>query len=263
MAAYWPQLNAKGGYQRLDESPNFIFSSTSIDIPYGGSLPINIPGVGTVPVDSIEIPAQDVELMDEDNYRASLEAQWLLFDGGMRKGYREQSGGALEMMRQESRRTDLEVVDSVKRLYYGAILAAQLYRVGNDTLARMEATLDLTETMYKEGSGRVKKTDWLDNKVMVESLRAMVAALEKNKLISQAALANTMGLPWYVSVKPTDEGIPFSSFAIPMEDLVGSAYRFNPDWAKIKAGLRAAEGMLRTAKSGHMPKIALTGELYK
>jgi outer membrane protein len=96
----------------------------------------------------------------------------------MRKGLREQSGGWLEMAKQDSRRTDLELVDSVKRLYYGAVLARQLHRVGNDTLARMEATLSLTETMYQEGSGKVKKTDYLDNKVMVESLRSAVALLE-------------------------------------------------------------------------------------
>lgn len=263
LAGYWPQINVKGGYQRMDESPNFLFPSSSIAIPMGGSLPITIPGVGTVPLTSFDVPAQDVKLMDPDNFRASLEAQWLLYDGGMRKGYGEQASSALKMMKQEFRRTDLEVADSVKRLYYGAVLAAQLHRVGQDTLARMEATLGLTETMYKEGSGRVKKTDWLDNKVMVESLRSMVAALEKNELMSRAALANTMGLAWNVSVKPVDGKMPFTSFSAPMAELVGTAYEFNPDWAKVEAGLQAAEGMLRTARSGHFPKLALTGELFK
>jgi hypothetical protein len=42
----------------------------------------------------------------------------------------------------------------------------------------MNATLNLTETMYKEGSGRVKKTDWLNNKVMVDTLTSMVALLD-------------------------------------------------------------------------------------
>ena len=263
LAGYWPQIGAKGGYQRLDESPNFLFPSATMSLPMGGSLPITIPGVGTVPISSIDVPAQDVKLMDEDNYRASLNATWLLYDGGMRKGYREQSGAWIKMMKQESRRTDLEVIDSVKRLYYGAVLAMQLHQVGKDTLARMESTLNLTETMYKEGSGRVKKTDWLDNKVMVESLRSMVALLEKNELIAQAALANTMGLPWNASVKPADREMPFLSFSDRLDGLVGTAYQFNPDWARIEAGLQAAEGALRTAKSGHYPKLAVTGELYR
>jgi len=79
----------------------------------------------------------------------SAHVTWLLYDGGMRKGYREQSKGWLDMMRQEERRTDLEITDSVKRFYYGAVLARQLRPVGQDTLARMEATLNLTEMMYK------------------------------------------------------------------------------------------------------------------
>lgn len=276
LSGYWPQLTAQGGYQRMDEAPNFLFPASSIAVP-AQQLPLP-PGLGLAVVDplgnvvtsissfpaqTIDVPAQDVKIMDEDSYMASLQAQWLLYDGGMRKGYREQSQAYKEMMQQESRRTDLEIVDSVKRYYYGALLAATLHQVGKDSLERMEATLSLTETMYKEGGGKVKKTDWLDNKVMVESLRSMVALLEKNELMSQAALANTMGLPWSASVRPVDTEIPFAPFASRLDELVGTAYQFNPDWAKVEAAIRASEGALHTAKSGHLPKLALTGELHK
>jgi hypothetical protein len=44
----------------------------------------------------------------------------------------------LEMMRQEARRTDLEITDSVKRMYWGSVLARQLNQLAGDTLARME-----------------------------------------------------------------------------------------------------------------------------
>lgn len=276
LAGYWPQIGAKGGYQRVDQSPNFLFPASSIQVP-AQTLPLP-PGFGLAIVDpannvigslsafpaqSIQVPAQDVKLMDENSFMASVEATWLLYDGGMRKGYREQAKGLVDIMKQESRRTDLEIADSVKRLYFGSVLAAQLHQVGNDTLARMEATLNLTETMYKEGGGKVKKTDWLDNKVMVETLRSMVALLEKNELMAQAALANTMGLPWNSSVKPVDKETPYAPFIKPLDGLVSSAYQFNPDWAKVEAGIRAAEGAVRTANSEYYPKLAVTGELHK
>ena len=262
LAGYWPQISVKGGYQRMDEEANFVFPARSFSMP---SQTITIPGLGAVaiPKQDVNIPAQDVKLMDRESFTSSLEATWLLYDGGMRKGYREQAKGLVEMMKQEARRTDLEVVDSVKRMYYGAVLAAQLHQVGNDTLARMEATLSLTETMYKEGGGKVKKTDWLDNKVMVDSLRSMVALLEKNELMAQAALANTMGLSWNSSVEPIDKEIPYTPFLCSLDGLVGNAYQFNPDWNKIEAGLHAAEGGVRTAESGHYPKLALTGQLHR
>jgi outer membrane protein TolC len=247
LAGYWPQINANAGYQHLDQAPDFLFPASRISV-MGQQLPT---------------PAQDIKLMDPDNYEASLNATWLLYDGGMRRGLREQSQGVVDMMKQESRRTDLEITDSVTRMYYGAVLAAQLQQVGNDTLARMEATLNLTETMYKEGSGKVKKTDWLDNKVIVETLRSMVALLEKNSAMAQAALANTMGMPWDASVKPADREMPYTPFAGNLNDLVGNAYQFNPDWIKLEAGIRAAEGAMRTARSDYYPKLALTGEVHQ
>ncbi len=286
LAAYWPQGGLKAGYQRMDEPPNFIFPASqmgvppqTISVPAGTAmitipagvlgqaavqLPVSTPAQSyAVSGQQFPVPAQDVKLMNRDSYIASLEATWLLYDGGMRKGYREQALGLTDMMKEEARRTDLEIVDSVKRIYFGAVLARQLRQIGTDTLARMEATLNLTETMYKEGSGRVKKTDFLDNKVMVESLRAMVSLLEKNEAMAEAALANTMGLAWNSSVRPADKALPFTPFEENLEQLVATAYRFSPDWNKVEAGLRAAEGAVRTAKSGHYPKLALTGNLHK
>jgi len=264
LAGYWPQISGQAGYQRMDESPDFLFPSSSFSLPLPAQLFNPLAPPGTPPVQyPVNVPAQDIKLMDPDIFSTSLNATWLLYDGGMRKGLREQTQGLVDMMRQESRRTDLEINDSVMRMYYGAVLAAQLHKVGNDTLARMEATLNLTETMYKEGSGKVKKTDWLDNKVMVETLRSMVALLEKNETMAQSALANTMGLSWNSTVKPADSEIPYAAFAGDLNNLVGDAYQFNPDWNKVEAGIHAAEGAERTAKSDYYPKLALTGELHK
>lgn len=263
MAGYWPQIAIKGGYQLMDEAPNYIFPSSTISLPMGGTIPITIPGLGAIDVGSITVPAQDIKLMDKESYRGSAEATWLLYDGGMRKGYREQTQGLVDIMKQDSRRTDLEIVDSVKRFYYGAVVATQLHQLGKDTLERMGATLNLTETMYKEGSGTVKKTDWLDNKIMVDSLRSMVALLEKNELMARAALANTMGMPWNASVKPKDTEMPFTPFMDQLDGLVSTAYQFNPDWSKVEAAIRAAEGAVLTAKSDYYPKLAVVGELHK
>ncbi len=263
LASYWPQLSASGGYELLDEDPNFLFPSSRVVLPQGGTIDLTIPNLGTVPVSAVDVPAQDVKLMDRESWRVSLESTWLLYDGGMRKGYTEQTQGVTDMMKQEVRRTDLQIVDTVKRYYFGAVLARQLHETGTETLERLETTLLLTETMYKEGSGLVKKTDWLGNKVMVESLRAMVAELEKNELLAQAALANTMGLPWQTSVTPADSNLPFTPFAEHLDDVVSSSYQFSPDWAGIEAAIHAAEGGVTSATSDHFPKLAVTGELYK
>jgi outer membrane protein len=286
LSGYWPQAALRAGYQRMDEAPDFLFPATemavpaqTISVPAGTALitvpagvlgpaavqlPVTTPAqtIGTSP-QVLPVPAQDVKLLDPDTFVASMSASWLLYDGGMRKGYREQAEGQVAIMKAQAHRTDLEIVDAVKRYYYGAVLARQLDQLGSDTLARMEATLKLTETMYKEGSGKVQKTDFLDNKVMVESLRAMVALLEKNEAMAQAALANSIGLPWTASIRPADRELPLATFTASLDDLVADSYKFNPDWVKIEAGLRSLEGGVTTARSGHAPKLALTGELHR
>jgi len=148
-------------------------------------------------------------------------------------------------------------------MYWGAVLARQLHQLGRDTLARMDSTLRLTETMYKEGAGKVTRSDYLDNDVMVRTLQSLVAELEKNEIMSQAALANTMGLEWNASVQPSSQEIPFAPGAQNLDGLVASSYEFNPDWQKLGQALRATQGAVTTARSGHYPKLALTGDLHR
>ncbi|HME10460.1 MAG TPA: TolC family protein [Bryobacteraceae bacterium] len=290
LAGYWPQITAKAGYERLSDPLNFVFGGLSLQLPAqsfsipGGAaivnlpanafgpgfppsniqLPVSFPGQTiNTPAQTYPVPQQNVKVIDQNLVMGTVDGTWLLYDGGMRKGYRQQSGGNLAMMQQEARRTDLEIVDSVRRIYWGAVLARQLHKVGSDTLERMEATLQLTETMYKGGSGKVTKADYLDNQVIVETIRAIDAELEKNETLTQAALANTMGLDWKSSVQPAAQEIPFEPYSGELEELAAKSYQFNPDWNKLEAGLRAAEGVLTTARSGYFPKLALTGELRK
>lgn len=264
LSAYWPQVGLKAAVERKDEDPNYIFPSRAIDLPMGGTIPMTIPGVGTIPLNSIQIPAQEVTLADRDSAYASVNASWLIYDGGLRSGYRQQSQAGINAAKAEARRTDLDIVDTIHRYYFGAVLARQLHQLGRDTLARMETTLSLTESMFREGSGeKVKKTDFLENKVMVESLRAIVAMLEKHEAMAQAALANTMGLSWRESIRPADTNIHFTPYAANLDATVSTAYRFNPDWARFEAGLSATEGAVKTARSGHAPKVALIGDLHQ
>ncbi|MGA9671643.1 MAG: TolC family protein [Terracidiphilus sp.] len=290
LAAYWPQVTAKGGIDEMSSSPNFIYPASAMYIPGqsvsipGGTATVTIPanafGPGFPPVavpvpvsfpgqtvtttaQLFPIPAQNVKLMNPTTESISGEFKWLLEDGGMRRGYKEQSLAALDVAHAEVRRTDLELRENVTRLYFGAVLARQLHKLGQDTLERMEATQRMTESLYKDGTGTVNKTDFLDNKVMTETVRSMVAPLEANEASAEAALAYTIGLSWKSSVIPRDEEVPYHPYTGNLDALVSTAYEFNPDWAEVDAGLRALEGERKTAASAYYPRIGLKGELHK
>jgi outer membrane protein TolC len=167
----------------------------------------------------------------------------------------------VEVAKQEARRTDLQVVYDVHRMYYGVILARQLHQIGRDALARLEVTLELTEKLYKGGSLKVKKTDYLRSKSTVEGSRSLVAALKRNELLAQAALLNTMGLDWDTKIEVTETAISYQPYRSNLAELISQSYQFNPDWAKLKFALEAAQAKIKEARSGHFPKVLLTGSL--
>jgi len=287
LAGYWPQLSAKGGVEVMEHAPAFIFpasqyqipsmtlttpaSTAQIVIPAGMlgnptdmKLTVEVPSETiTTPASAFNVPAQNVKLMDQRTESISGEAKWLLWDGGMRRGYADQAKAGVDVAKIAEKRTDLELNESVTRIYWGAVLAHQLATLGHDTLEQMETTLKITESLYKDGSGTVTKADYLDNKVMVETIRGMVATLEQNESTAQAALAYTMGLGWQDTVTPTDEEVPFEPSTVKLDELVGEAYQFNPDWKSLEAGISAIEGERKTAMSGYAPKFALTGSLHR
>jgi outer membrane protein TolC len=201
--------------------------------------------------------------MDKNNFVVSLNVTQPLYTGGQVSAIVRQTEQGMKAAREEARRTDLQVVYDTTRYYYGAVLARELLQIGKDALARMEVTLELTENLYTKGSGRVKKTDYLRNKTVVEWLRTAVTALGANEQLARAALTNSMGMDWETPVEPAPQELPFIPAKVELKELVSGAYTFNPDWARLEAGLEAAAAKIDEAKSGHLPKIGLFGNLTR
>jgi outer membrane protein TolC len=156
----------------------------------------------------------------------------------------------VEATKQAARRTDLHIIYDVKRMYYGAVLSGFLHRIGEEVLLRLNATLELTERLYKKGSGTVTKADYLRNKVIVESIRSAVVGLESNREISKAALLNTMGLSWDADYDILETEIPFNPYSMDLELLVSNSYVFNPDWRQLLDGLKVAKEKIKEEKGG-------------
>ena len=263
LSSYWPQLGAKASYLRLDEDPNFVFPATTFSVP-GSTIIVNTP-LGplpvTIPAQSVNVPEQDIKLMDKETMAANLNLVYPLYTGGMRPAIVKQARSGLEAAKQEARRTDLQVIYDVKRIYHGAVLAKRLHGIAADALARMEVTLDLTESLYKGRSTRVKKTDYLRNKTVVEGLRSTVALLKGNERLALAALTNAIGLDWDAEIGVSEEEIPYRPYEADLKKLVGNAYSFNPDWKKLEEGIKATEAQVEEKNAGHLPRIALVGNL--
>jgi outer membrane protein len=270
LSSFWPQVNGRSAYTILKNNPNFIFPAETIPVPgMTITIPANAFGPGfppapiplNTPAGRFTVPQQNIKLMDRRLLTSSLNLDLPLFTGGLRYAKVKQAKNGVEAARQDVRRTNLQVVYDVHRMYYGVQLARRLHQIGKDALARLEVTLELTERLYQHGSGKVKKTDYLRNKFTVEGIRTMVAGLARNEQLSLAALLNTLGLDWNTKLEVKEEDIPYQPYRAHLEEMITQAYLFNPDWNKLKAGLGAAEAKIMEARSGYFPKVLLTGSL--
>jgi outer membrane protein TolC len=246
LSAYWPQLKLTATAIRMDEDPNFTFPSSTFTVPALGSVPV---------------PERDVKHMDRDTLLSSLALTYPVYTGGKRAAISKQAELGIKIARESARRTDLQVIYDVNRMYYGSVLARSLRELGQETLERFEMTLDLTERLYKNGAGTVKKTDYLRTKVIVSSIRSMLELLISNDSLAKAALINSMGLDWKTQIELSEEEIPFRPFKSDLNKLVTDANQFNSDLTQLQLALKIARAKIKENKSGYFPMIAFTGNL--
>ncbi len=231
----WPQVSLSATAVRMDEAPTF-----------------NVPQAG-----------MNVKLLDRDLLFGTLSAMYPLYAGGKISSLGKQAKIGVEVSKEEARKTDLQIVRDVRQYYYGHVLARHLHRLGRETLERFEATETLTESIYRHGSGKVKKTDYLRSKMMTSNVRSIVELLKSNEELSLSALANVMGVSWNTTIAVADGEIPFVPYNGNLDDLVAGANQYNPQMNQVRLGLAAREEKIIEARSGHLPVVALFGNLSR
>ncbi len=239
-SGHWPQMKLGVTAVRMDEEPMFVFPSVFPSQP-----PIN------------------VKLLDRDLLTGTLSVIYPLYTGGKISSLNKQAKIGVEVSKVEARRTDLQIARDVKQYFYGHILARHLHRLGRETLARFEATETITESVYLHGSGKVKKTDYLRTKMMTSAVRSVIEELKSNEDLSLSALGNAMGVAWSTPLAVAETEIPFTPYDNRLDALVADAHRHNPLMNQVRLGLSAREEKITEARSGHLPIVALFGNLNR
>ena len=193
-SSYWPQVDLTSAFTRLNEDPVFVQPEETSSYTVSDFLP--------TPIEmQVTVPDQVIKVLNKNDFRSSVDFLFPLYTGGKRRGIVQQASAGVDAARQAVRKTDLQISYDVKRYYYGGVLASRLAQTAEDALARLEVTLDLTENLYKRGSGSVTKTDFLKHKMIVESLRGMLVTLEEKEDLARMALGNAIGLGWEEEVQ--------------------------------------------------------------
>ncbi len=260
LSSYWPQISVNVQAVRLDQSPYFVYPEETAQYQVSG---LNLPGIPLAgPLNmTVTMPEKRTKLMDRTNITSSLDFIYPLYLGGKRPALVRQAKGQIRLLEQSRRQSDLQLIYDIKTRYYANVLAQLLADLGKETLERVQATLDLTENLYKNGSGRVKKTDFLKFKMFEANVRALQARLENNVLLSARALAFTMADSQSAAILARDDSIPYVPSTLPASRFLQQAFQSNPEWQKSEEALKILEARIDEAEADFMFNVALIGQL--
>ncbi len=253
----YPKLDASAGYLLMDQNPNFLFPGMRIEVP-----PINM-GTFSVAPAPFTVPDQNVTLADKQTISASLELLFPLYTGGKITSYIEQAEAGLEIAKNEARENDEQIILETKKIYYSLLLATKLESIAKEAVDRFTSTLKLTEATYKNGSGKVTKSDYLKNKTVTEAIKSIWIQIAGEKNIAAAALAHAIGFDWRTKIKISETDFPPVRGTSDLETLINSAVNQNPLFSKVENGKKVFEAKIDLAKSGRLPSVAMFGSYRK
>lgn len=245
-SSYWPTLSLNMGFKRRDEIANFEYPEMNFDLAPGMLPPVTV-------------PARQIELLGRDSSLSSLEMTYPLYTGGKRESLVEQARIGIDIANQEVRRTNLQVVQDVKRYYYAALYTQQLVDLADDITLSFDVLEDITEAFFEGGSNSVDKLDLLRSRLAHSMAAATLSELKARHQSALAALAFAMGLDWREDVHLSSKTYPQTLDSSSLDQMIEQALDFNPEIQKLTLAVDAYGAKVDEAKSGYYPTLALVG----
>ena len=199
--------------------------------------------------------------MNRDTAIATVELMYPLYTGGKISSIIHQANLAKSIAKEEYQRSTLQVVRDVKRYYYAVTLTRGLGRLAEDTVATLQATRDLTKSMYEAGTGSVNKLDYLKTEMAVSFAQSLANDFSSRELSATAALLYAMGLPLDTEINIAENDFSVNAQQQGLTALIRQAHQFNPQLGMMKLAVQIADEKVNEAKSAYFPQIALTANL--
>jgi|GEM_PF-1910202 len=248
-SAFYPSLSFSAKASIMDENLMFIMP--------GQEYVIDLPHIPGITIDKIKTPPTNAVIMDKANAHTRFSLTLPIYTGGKTQAINMQAENNVDIARNNKVQTDREIIFDIKQYYYSYILAKRMLDLLNETTERLEATLNLTESLYINGSGKVTKLDYTKNKVLVDQVKNLKPEFEKNYIKSREALQFSSGnsLPDNFSVRSYD--IPFIPVSTNYDEVLRQVYLNNPDWTKINKAVEILIAKTAEAKSSLFPSVGI------
>ena len=232
------QARARYLQSRASLSPRLALEASGTHIRYSDSEQRRIPG------------APDTT----DQFAAGVQASWLLFDGGERRGRLRSADAGTQAAEAALALTRQELMQAVARTHHAARNARAARRIAEADEAFNQRQLEETET--RRQAGQAALAERLNFEIRLQQARAARVAADSEESALLAALGALLGLETAAPAPTASDRTPHT----PPEDFDAAwqlAETHLPELALARAQREAAQARYRAIRGERIPNIAL------
>lgn len=231
-SGFYPQFSFNGSYTRLGNIPEFSTPAMSFE--------------------EFQIPAFTVKSGAENNYNFSLSYQQPLFTWGKIQAGYDISKYNLSLSQEEYRKTKQEIKFNVVNLFYNILLAKEMIKVREESIARIEDHLKAVEERYSKGYA--SEFDVLRVKVQLANAKPPLTQAKNLHLLTMNNLKSILGISLGDSVGL--EGIlSFEAMEVEQSQAEEFAFKNRSELKLIFDQKRMGDQALTIAKATNKPNL--------
>ncbi len=197
-----------------------------------------------------------------DTVRGQVEFNYPLYTGGKISSIIEQARLNKYVKKEAIVRSENNIVFDVKQYFYGYILTDELYKLLKSVYKNMSLSEELTKEFLDKGTDlKIKRTDYLNIRLLNSLLKSSLTKLELNKKMLESAIGSLVGLQYDDKIKIIYDKSKILEQKNNIQKLVEEASTLNPDINSINLALKIKDEKIKEAKSEDYPMVNLFGNV--
>ncbi len=251
-SAYLPRVSITAGSVIMEEAQKYHIPAGSFSLDLSSH-----PTFGALLKEPLVVD-KDMEFPVTDQWInfGMISLMQPLFTGGMITGHNKMARQGLKIAKQGRRLKRQEVIHTVVRRYNDVIFTGRLYSLAADTLIKLQAVLKVTTQVYKAGSQKVNKIDFLKARMMVSTVENYVAQMKQYSGLAREGLKFAMGLESSKQIKLAQQDFPLPPFNGACEASIKQAQSSRPEESQLESGINALRAGVDVARSRYLPDVA-------
>jgi outer membrane protein len=201
-------------------------------------------------------PPQRIRIDFTRAYQLSLSLSVPLYTGGRLISGFKQAHYNLDSTRESIRQSRQETVYSVKKAFYGYLVARTFVQVAEEAVTLAEKHWTNVKNLYEVGMA--SKFDLLRSEVQVANLKPQLIRAKNGLNTAELGLKTLLGLDLLQPVEVRGE-LSYKEVEANLDADVAQALANRPELAQVKLQKLMADEMLKTARGAYLPTLAVGG----